>query len=226
VTNGVVYAGADDGTVYALHAASGKVKWHYLTGGPVRTGPMPGRYPYDDKVYVGSDDGNVYALDTQTGQVDWKTSLSGPVSSGLVQASARVFAGDEHGNLCDRDALHGTDPLAGWQRKLGGAIRGTLAISQDTVYAGTAGGSVHAVNIYGDSLWSYPAGSPVNSGLAVSGGTLYAGSEDGYLHAINVGTGKHRWRYRTGGAVRSQILVAGGVVYFGSLDGSVYAVRA
>jgi len=226
VTNGVVYAGADDGTVYALHAATGRAKWHYRTGGPVRTGPLPGLHPYDDKVYVGSEDGHVYALDTQTGQVNWKTALGGPVSSGLAQASALVFAGDEHGNLCGRDALYGTDPATDWQLSLGGAVRGTPALKQDTIYAGTVSGSVHAVNIYGDAIWSYPAGSPVNSGLVVSGGTLYAGSEDGYLHAINVSTGKPRWRYQTGGAVRSQLLVAGGVVYFGSLDGSVYAVRA
>jgi len=226
VTNGAIYVGADDGTVYALHAASGTVKWQRQTGGPVRPGPLPGRYPYDDKVYVGSGDGHVYALDIQTGQIVWKTPVGGPVSSGLAQASARLFAGDAHGDLCGRDALYGTDPATDWQRKLDGVVRGTPAIGQDTVYAGTAGGSVYAVNVYNDAVWSYPAGTSVNSGLAVRGGTLYAGSEDGYLHAINVSTGKERWRYPTGGAVRSHILVAGGVIYFGSLDGYVYAVRA
>jgi outer membrane protein assembly factor BamB len=188
---------------------------------------MPGRFPYDDMVYAGSDDGHVYALDTVTGQPSWTYTLRGPVSSGLAQAApAGVYAGDERGNLYALNADTGADPLSDWRHPLGGAVRGALAIKQDTLYAGTADGTVYAVNIYNNPLWSYPAGSPVTSGLAVSGGTLYAGSEDGYLHAINVSTGTQRWRYRTGGAVRSQILVTGGVVYFGSLDGSVYAVRA
>jgi outer membrane protein assembly factor BamB len=227
VTNGVVYVGADDGAVYALHAAAGKAKWHYQTGGPVHLGPLPGSGSFSTQVYAASDDGHVYALDTDAGAFNWRFPLRAAASSGLAQADpAGVFVGDEHGTLYQLDAETGTDSPTNWQRSMGGAVRGRLAVRHDTLYAGAASGSVHAVNIYGDALWSYPAGSPVNSGLAVSGGTLYAGSEDGYLHAINVSTGTKRWRYRTGGAVRSQILVAGGVVYFGSLDGSVYAVRA
>jgi outer membrane protein assembly factor BamB len=227
VGGGVVYVGDDDHNVYALDAGSGRVKWHYQTGGPVRQGPMPGRYPYDDMVYAGSGDGRVYALDTETGRPSWTFALRGPASSGLAQAApAGVYVGDARGNLYALDAATGAEPLSDWRRPLGGAIRGALAIRQDTIYAGSADGSVYAVNIYNDPLWSYPARSPVNSGLAVSGGTLYAGSEDGYLHAIAVSTGREQWRYPAGGAVRSPILVAGRVVYFGSLDGRVYAVRA
>ncbi len=226
VAGDVVYAAGGD-TVYALEAGSRHLKWRYRTGGPVRPGPMPGRAPFDNKVYAGSDDGHVYAFDTRSGELQWKYALRGRVRTGLAQASpARVYAGDEHGNLYGLDALTGTDLTANWRLPLGAAIGGALVSQQDTVYAGTAGGSVQAVNIEGNRLWTYPAGSAVSSGLAVSGGTLYAGSDDGYLHAIDVSTGTRQWRYRTGGAVRSQLLVANGVVYFGSLDHRVYAVRA
>jgi outer membrane protein assembly factor BamB len=227
VAGGVVYVGDDNDSDYALAADSKQLRWTYQTGGPVRPGPMPGRNPFDNKVYAGSDDGHVYAFDTQSGEVQWKYALRGRVSSGLAQATpARVYAGDEHGNLYGLDALTGAGPASNWRVPLGGAIDGALLAEQDTVYAGTADGAVHAVNIEGTPLWSYRAGAPVNSGLAIRGGTLYAGSDDGYLHAIDVSTGKPRWRYQAGGPVRSQILVAGRVVYFGSLDHQVYAVRA
>jgi outer membrane protein assembly factor BamB len=226
VARGVVYVGGDDHDVYALDAGSKRLKWQHRTGGPVRPGPLPGRGSYDDLVYVGSDDGNVYALDTQTGQPTWEYALRGPVRCGLAQASpARVYAGDEHGNLYGLDALHGQDSISNWRLPLGGAVRGTPVPQEDTVYAGSADGSVHAVNFYGSRIWSYPTGGQVNSGLAVNGNTLYAGSDDGYLHAIDITTGKRRWWYRTGGQVRSQILVAGGLVIFGSLDHRVYALR-
>ena len=173
--------------------AAERLKWRYQTGGPVRRARCPASCPYDDKVYAGSDDGHVYALDTQTGELQWRYALRGPVSSGLAQAApARVYAGDEHGNLYGLDAGTGADPLSNWRRRWAARSAVRWRSQQDTVYAGSADGSVHAVNIYGDPLWSYPAGSPVNSGLAVSGGTLYAGSDDGYLHAIDVSTGKRR----------------------------------
>lgn len=64
-----VYFGSSvDNQVYALDAASGRVRWSFFTGGPVRLAPtvVAGR------VYVGSDDGYVYCLNASDGKVLWK----------------------------------------------------------------------------------------------------------------------------------------------------------
>lgn len=59
VTNDTVYAGADDGKVYAVDAESGEVRWEFQTQGKVRTNPVV----TGDLLLVSSEDGILYALE-------------------------------------------------------------------------------------------------------------------------------------------------------------------
>ena len=69
IADGIVYFGSSaDDTVRALDAATGREKWHFITGGPVRFAPQID----NGKVFFGSDDGHVYCLDAQTGKQLWK----------------------------------------------------------------------------------------------------------------------------------------------------------
>ena len=65
--NGKVYAGAQDGTVYALNANNGAVLWRYVTGAEVDSAPAV----VNGVVYVGSYDYNMYALNAGTGSKLW-----------------------------------------------------------------------------------------------------------------------------------------------------------
>ena len=58
VANGIVYVGSEDGSLYALDAASGHKQWSYQTGYYVASSPTV----VNGVVYVGSDDHNLYAL--------------------------------------------------------------------------------------------------------------------------------------------------------------------
>jgi outer membrane protein assembly factor BamB len=55
-------------TVTALDTASGKVRWRFFTGGPVRFAPVA----MEGAVWFGSDDGHVYCVDAATGKLRWK----------------------------------------------------------------------------------------------------------------------------------------------------------
>ncbi len=69
VAGGALYFGSSaDNKVYCLDAASGRVRWTFFTGGPVRLAPTV----CDDRVYVGSDDGQVYCLAASDGRVIWQ----------------------------------------------------------------------------------------------------------------------------------------------------------
>lgn len=69
VADGTLFFGSSaDGKVYALEAATGKERWTFFTGGPVRLPPSVVR----GKVYVGSDDGWVYCLAARDGKLVWK----------------------------------------------------------------------------------------------------------------------------------------------------------
>ena len=72
MAHGNVYAGSDDGYLYALDASTGQRKWRYKTGGPVRSSPAPTAVNYNYLVYAGSDDGTLYAIDYRYGTLGWR----------------------------------------------------------------------------------------------------------------------------------------------------------
>ncbi|MCJ7509598.1 MAG: PQQ-binding-like beta-propeller repeat protein [Dehalococcoidia bacterium] len=64
VSDGVVYIGSDDNSLYALEAATGEQLWRFETGFWVRSRPAV----VDGVIYLGSVDGYVYALDATRGE--------------------------------------------------------------------------------------------------------------------------------------------------------------
>ncbi len=64
----VYFGSSSDDTVRALDAATGRLLWYYVTGGPIRFAPVY----HDGRVYVSSDDGCVYCLDAANGNLLWK----------------------------------------------------------------------------------------------------------------------------------------------------------
>lgn len=66
---GSVYFGSSvDHQVYALDAATGRVRWRFFTGGAVRLAPSVDR----GRVYFGSDDGKAYCLAADDGRLVWE----------------------------------------------------------------------------------------------------------------------------------------------------------
>jgi outer membrane protein assembly factor BamB len=69
VSGELVYFGSSaDNKVYALDAATGRQRWSFFTGGPIRLAPTVS----GNRVLVGSDDGFVYCLKAGDGKVLWK----------------------------------------------------------------------------------------------------------------------------------------------------------
>ena len=89
VVNGVVYAGANSGSVYALKASGGAKLWSYSTGNQVHCSPAVS----NGVVYVGSWDLNVYALKASTGALLWSYATGGLVYSSPAVANGVVYVG-------------------------------------------------------------------------------------------------------------------------------------
>ncbi len=64
----VFFGSSADDAVRCLSLATGKLKWAYVTGGPVRFAPQV----VGDRLYVASDDGFIYCLMTGNGKLSWK----------------------------------------------------------------------------------------------------------------------------------------------------------
>ena len=69
VAEGTIYYGSStDHKVYAIDLATGRQRWHFFTGGPIRFAPAV----EDGRVFVACDDGWLYCLSTADGTLLWK----------------------------------------------------------------------------------------------------------------------------------------------------------
>ena len=75
IVAGRVFVGSDNGTVYALDAATGCTHWTFKADGGVRTAPSVGLIGRKYAVYIGDLKANLFALDAETGAVIWKKNL-------------------------------------------------------------------------------------------------------------------------------------------------------
>jgi outer membrane protein assembly factor BamB len=137
-------------------------------------------------------------------------------------------------------------PEAVWTYKTGGAIWGTPAISNGTVYFGSDDGNLYAVDSQkGDLKWKFPSQGIIRSRPSIFGGLVYFASDDGNLYAVDAQGGAQAWRTDIGNYLRrdgrklgtsndptgcdymqSSPVVGNGQIYIGSLDGNVYAIAA
>jgi outer membrane protein assembly factor BamB/serine/threonine protein kinase len=227
VVDGVVYAGGNNGNVYAFNAASGHLDWSYVSP-PGESGPAV----VDGTVYVGSA-GGLYALNAANGHVRWSYP-SGSAESSPVVVDGTVYVVGADGNV---HALNAANGHVRWSHSITYAGTG-LAVADGLVYVSSIGdiGYVYALDAAtGHLSWSFKTGDARESVPVVAAGTVYVGcgngmGSSGTVFALDAATGHRRWSATTGLAgnvqppVESSPAVADGTVYVGSDYGDVYAL--
>lgn len=103
LSNGLVYTGSDDFSVYALDALTGRQRWRYPTGEKVRSSPAVAA----ETVFVGSYDHNLYALDAATGKAKWSYTTGSSVHATPVVVDSIVYIGADDGYVHAIDATTG-----------------------------------------------------------------------------------------------------------------------
>ena len=68
VGSAVIFGSSSEDKVVAIDAHSGKPRWTFFTGGPVRFAPAAWR----DRIFVAGDDGYLYAIKIEDGSLLWK----------------------------------------------------------------------------------------------------------------------------------------------------------
>jgi len=231
---------ASDGTVvfaagrraYGL-TPYGFVKWRFTAKRKVYTSPAIGA---DGRVFLGSQDHHVYALTPQGGPV-WSVDLGADVDGAPVVADDGALYVGTDGNEVVR--LDPGDGRVVWRAKVGGYVRGTLAV--------TRRGDV-AAGVYGPAprqLLLSPDDGAVRMQFAIQGtgarefgihggaleddaGVLLFGAQDDALYAVDPrgASGEPLWRFAAGGDVDSPVtLLEDGAIVFGADDGRVTLLR-
>ena len=201
--NTSVYFGSSDGNMYALNAATGKLKWTFKTKGLIHTTPAL----YNGKLYFGSWDTYFYAVDANTGRQVWKFKTGDqPVVHLLegIQGSAACSNGMVYFGARDSYlyALNANTGKMVWKYSANGSwILTTPSIQNGVVYTTTSDTYIFAAldAKTGKQKFSYKGNGYLYSSPAIAGNTVYFGDFTGKLSAVNLKSGKLTGYFTTDG---------------------------
>jgi outer membrane protein assembly factor BamB len=194
IAGDALYFGSGDHNVYALDAATGTVRWKFVTGNVVHASPAVA----NGTVYIGSWDRNMYALDAASGKERWRfqtgddTVISNQIgiASSAAVANGVVYFGCRDGHFYAVDEKKGT--LRWSHDNHGGWVIASPAVSNGVVYFPTADGlrfkALDAAT--GAVRFNVETKAISFSSPALVNQTLYYGSSDGWLHAMNASDGR------------------------------------
>ncbi len=125
---GMLYIGAEDGTLYAYDLASGTTKWTFTTGDKITAAPVVDA----NRVYVGSWDQYVYALDAADGgRLIWKANTGGCIFAAPLLADGTLYVCTREGKVFAIDAETGEEK---WRDESGGPTRFSATISDGALF--------------------------------------------------------------------------------------------
>ena len=223
VSNGMVYIGTQENTIYALSVTSGQVIWSTQLGhytdftAAVQSGIVPSPVVSDGLIYANSQDNFLYALDARTGTTLWSFEVpSGDMAAPAV-ANGMVYIGSEVGVLYALDAHSGRQR---WFYQTLDFLDVPPAVANGLVYVDGAGDALYALDaISGRKQW-------VGTGRytpTVVNGLAYVTTSDGELNAYDAPSGRELWYFFSTHCCgfTSPPLVVGQRIYIYSLDGVV-----
>jgi outer membrane protein assembly factor BamB len=231
VANGIVYATAEDGRLYAFDANSGVPRWNRSLGNVISwSSPAVA----NGAVFAGGGDGALHAFDAASGAPLWTGPTGGFVGSSPTVAGGIVYVTSFDNKLYAFDAT-GADPHCTgvapnrtcsplWTASIGsGPLEvDSPAVADGVVYVGASDDKLRAFDAQtGALLWTAVGGSGTP---AIAYGRVYIGDSLGLL--VYDAAGKEQcggipkvcsplWVAAKGGAFESAPAVANGVVYTG-----------
>ena len=157
LAGGRLLFGTESGSLYALDAVTGALRWRHPVGSPILSTPAI----VGTTAYFTTWGDALYAVDTVTGRERWRRDLGatrGPndywefyVSSPRIR-DGRLYVGGGNGRLYAIDPATGR-PL--WSFDAGARIRTTPALTDDAEIIGTMAGEVIAVDRSGRQRWRF-----------------------------------------------------------------------
>lgn len=223
-----LFAVSDDGEVYGLDPAKGRLKsgWPFKTGDSIWATPLLA----GGTLYVSSLDGKLYALDPASGEEQWRFSAgAGLISSPLLEDGTIVVSGIDR-RLYAVDAATGDER---WHFKADNWFLAQPLVSGGVVYAPSLDGSVYALELgSGEPAWPQPyqAENPIRARPVLAPGSevLVVVDKDGLVYGLDPASGSLKWPVplRLEKAVLSDPVVSEGKVLVSAQGGHLFQIDA
>jgi outer membrane protein assembly factor BamB len=189
------------GSVVALEAASGEVRWEAdREEGPAGPPAIAG-----DMVLYSSgqdDDAALVARRMDGGREEWSTPTVAAVPGGITVEGGRAFMATRSGQVLAIDAATGE---VAWRFETSGNVGTSPAVADGLVLVSAQGPSspastLHAIDSStGEEEWRFvPQGEASVLGTSPSAGAdlVFAGLSDGQVHGLDLHTGAEQWSAR------------------------------
>jgi len=232
LADGKVIFGCNDGWLYALEAATGKLAWVNKDGTyAVESKP----FAWNDKIYYGAWDQYVRCVNAKDGKLVWQQLGEGsrvakgakryysPADAMPVIAEGKLMIADRNMMVSILNAETG-EPV--------GSVKGVSAtgLSEDGkfVYLRKTNGDLVKVDSSGKELWSVPAHlSAIPTAPTEKNGVVYVCSGKGTVSALAADSGKLLWQYQASPQLFVMCSVAcdGANAYLTAFDGSLTAIK-
>jgi outer membrane protein assembly factor BamB len=226
-----LYIGSDDGTVYALDAATGQLAQKFPVGGAVSGVTVAGT-----TLLAGSADRSVHAFTIGNLGVSWTSTAAGAAIAGApTSGGGVVYAGSADHYVY---ALDFTTGQRKWRTETGGTtVAG--APQYNVVWAGSLDGHLYALDTgtVGDT-GTRTVGGTVDGRFAAGGAirptplsvasSVYFGADNGFLYSASFdslgSSSPVYWRFAADGAIQGTPAYTGETICTATASGYVYAL--
>lgn len=247
----VVYIGGQDGTMYALNAADGKLRWSYATEGNIQAQAL-----LTDKVLFFESANLFYALDPKNGELIWnhdpqmepegfeyegrkfpfKLDFWDDKRSAGCLSDGVIYIGGSNGHVYGFQEENG-ELLLDISSEENSPIRSTPLVENNVLYFGDWEGVVYAYNLKSrDFLWSrktyrgdrlYPSFGGISASFLRYKDLLIFGARNHQMNVLYAKTGEKEWTYADpkGGWMVGDPVIFKDTLYIGGSDNfSMYAL--
>lgn len=213
VDGDVLYAGCNDGKLYALELATGKVRWTYdaqeeVATTPVRAGELVLAMTLQD---------TLFAVDAKTGAWKWHHRREGREGFTVHGAAAPLVSGElavgaySDGTVAALDVASGT---VRWERKVAPAGDfvdvDAIRIQSGRLFAAAYSGAIYGLDLQtGRQLWEVKTPTPVR---LTTGPGILVGVTTTQVLGISPQDGTIRWTVPLGGAPWGDPVLVGGLL--------------
>ncbi len=206
-----------NGTLYALDAASGALRWQFGTAGPLRATPVVA----DGRIYLAAGDGSLNVLNPK-GELLWQRRLAAPLLTPPALGPVGSVVVDREGTLTAFDR----EGMELWRRPLGEVcFYGAPVIDGEALFLATAAGALHHLDLAtGTSVWRRALPHPSYGTPLVQGRRVLVGDNGGVLSVVGRDSGDLLASFQAGGAIQSRPVPFAGLILFGSRDHQIRAL--
>jgi eukaryotic-like serine/threonine-protein kinase len=240
LADGTIYVGDFKGTLYAIKASDGSIRWQFQGTDQIYSAPAA----RGEALYFTSRNG-LTALSRRDGSVLWTCGLVGKTTecSPLIIAdriivgsyNGKVFALDFDGKPIWQYDIEADAPPAppGFDgqraRPVGEAARPRTAASDGTAVFQPIFDQSRVIVLdlkAGRRRWSFQAKGWIYGEPTVTDDRVFFGSQDNHLYCLDKRRKTLFWSFPTASRIEAGVAYRDGSVYFGSCDGRFYRVNA